>query len=156
MHGSDTLRTIKTRVFGETEVSDENLIKFPDGILGFEFIKEYYLLDISDTPFYSLQAADCPEVAFILIQPDTFMNNYKLQVSRADYSQIGLKGKKDVLDFAIVTVPKDPAEMTANLQGPIIVNRHTRIARQVISLNDDYCTKHPILPALREKNRGGE
>jgi len=152
---SDNLRTIKSRVFGDIEVSEKQHIKFPDGILGFEFIKEYYLLDIGESPFYSLQAVGEAEIAFILIQPETFMKDYLLLVSNSDLELLGVEDKDDRLDFAIVTVPENPAEMTANLQGPIIVNRKTRIARQAISLNEEYCTKHPILSALQEKNRGG-
>jgi flagellar assembly factor FliW len=149
------LQTIKSRVFGEIEVSEKQLIKFPDGILGFEFIREYYLLDIGDSPFYSLQAAGEAEIAFVLIQPETFMKDYRLSISNADMELLGLEQKEDLLDFAIVTVPENPADMTANLQGPLIVNRKTRIARQAISLNEEFCTKHPILAALQEKNRGG-
>jgi flagellar assembly factor FliW len=149
------LRTIKSRVFGDIEVSEQQNLKFPDGILGFEFIKEYYLLDIGDSPFYSLQAAGEADIAFILIQPETFMKDYRLLVSNADLEVLGIENKEDLLDFAIVTVPDNPAQMTANLQGPIIVNRKTRIARQIISLNEEYCTKHPILSALQEKNQGG-
>jgi flagellar assembly factor FliW len=149
------LRTIKSRVFGEVEVSEKQRIKFPDGILGFEFIKEYYLLDIDGSPFYSLQAAGEAEIAFILIQPETFMKDYRLLLSSADLELLGANEKEDLLDFVIVTVPEDTSQMTANLQGPIVINRKTRVARQAISLCEEYCTKHPILPALQEKNRGG-
>ena len=149
------MRTIKSRVFGDIEVSEKQHIKFPDGILGFEFIREYYLLDIGESPFYSLQAAGEAEIAFILIQPETFMKDYRLLISNSDLDLLGIEDKEDMLDFAIVTVPDNPAQMTANLQGPIVVNRKTRIARQVISLNEEYCTKHPILSALQEKKQGG-
>ena len=149
------MRTIKSRVFGDIEVSEKQHIKFPDGILGFEFIKEYYLLDIEESPFYSLQAAGEEEIAFILIQPETFMKDYRLLVGNADIELLGVANKEDLLDFAIVTVPDNPAQMTANLQGPIVINRKTRNARQVISLNDEYCTKHLILSSLQEKHKEG-
>jgi len=149
------LRTIKSRVFGDIEVSEKQRIQFPDGILGFEFIKEYYLLDMGESPFYSLQATGEAEIAFILIQPETFMKDYRLLLSKADLELLGVEEKEELLDFAIVTVPENPAEMTANLQGPIVINRKTRVARQVISLHEEYCTKHPILSALQEKNREG-
>jgi len=149
------LPTIKSRVFGEVEVSEKQCISFPDGILGFEFIKEYYLLDIDNSPFYSLQASGEGEIAFILIRPQTFVREYRLEIGAADMEALGVRSVDELLDFAIVTVPENPAQMTANLQGPIVINKKTRIARQTISLNEDYCTKHPILAALQEKNREG-
>ena len=147
--------TIRSRVFGEITVSEKQHISFPDGILGFEFIKEYYLLDIDGSPFYSLQAAGEAEIAFILIQPGTFMQDYRLAIGSADLETLGVKDASELLDFAIVTVPENTAEMTANLQGPIVINKKTRVARQIISMNEDYCTKHPILSALQQKNSGG-
>ena len=149
------MRTIRSRVFGEVEVSQKQCITFPDGILGFEFIKEYYLLDIDNSPFYSLQAAGESEIAFILIQPATFLRDYRFSIGAADLEMLGARSLDELLDFAIVTVPENPAQMTANLQGPIVINKKTRLARQIISLNEEYCTKHPILAALQEKTREG-
>lgn len=142
---------IKSKALGEVEVSEKQRIHFPDGILGFEFIKHYYLLDMGDSPFYSLQAEEEDEIAFILIQPELFVSDYKLVVPRSDLEALGIKQEDDLLDFAIVTIPENPEKMTANLQGPVIINRHSRIARQVISLNEKYHTKHAVLEALRQK-----
>lgn len=147
--------TINTKAFGQIEVNEKQRITFREGILGFDFIKEYFLLDMDDSPFYWLQAADVTEVAFVLIQPELIMQDYKLLVSRSDLDALEIKTEKELLDFAIVTIPENPADMTVNLQGPIIINRHTRQARQVISLNEDYTTRHPLLAALQGNQGGG-
>lgn len=144
---------IKSKALGEVEVSEKQRILFPEGILGFEFIKNYFLLDMGDSPFYSLQAEEEPDIAFILIQPEFFIDSYTLMVPKSDLDALEIVDKDDLLDFAIVTIPEDPAEMTANLQGPVIINRKTRKARQVISLNENYHTKHPVLEALQQKQQ---
>lgn len=149
------LVTIQTKNFGEMQVHEKQKIIFPEGILGFEFINDYFLLDMDDSPFYCLQAENERDIAFILIQPDFFMPDYKLMISETDLNALEIKAPDEILDFAIVTIPEKTEEMTANLQGPVVINRTTRCARQIISLNDGYSVRHPILAALQAGESGG-
>ena len=66
----------------------------------------------------------------------------------AELDSLGITSEDQVLDFAIVTIPEDPMEMTANLQGPIIINRATRVGRQTISTDPSRQVRHPILKEL--------
>jgi len=136
---------IKTKPYGEIEVSEKQKILFPDGIIGFEGITSYFLIDSKEGPYYWLQSEEHPELAFILINPRIFMTGYKLMVQSEDLEAIGVEEQSDPLDFAIVTVPEDHKKISANLMGPIIINKKTRVARQVISENDEYGVKHYIM-----------
>lgn len=143
---------IKTKPFGEIEVNEEQIIDFPDGILGFDFIKKFVLLDTGEekSPFKWLQAYDEPELAFVIISPIDFMSEYELSISQNDVEAVSAEKVANLLVFAIVTIPSNPSEMTANLQGPVIVNQQKRIGRQVISLNDKYNVKHAILEEIKK------
>ena len=57
----------------------------------------------------------------------------------------------NLLDFAIVTVPEDPDKISANLMGPILINRKTKTAVQAISENDEYGVKHYILEEMKKR-----
>ncbi|MDY6967121.1 MAG: flagellar assembly protein FliW [Spirochaetota bacterium] len=147
---------INTKPYGEIEVSEKQIIDFPDGILGFEFINRFVILDsIDNSPFKWLQAFTEPDLAFVIIMPDDFLNSYNLVISEIDLQPMGTDNIDELLIFAIVTIPTDPKEMTANLQGPILINPKNSIGRQAISLSDKYHSKHKILDemkkALREK-----
>lgn len=139
---------IKTKPYGEIEVNEKQKIHFPDGLFGFEEVKQYFLLDSKEGPFYWLQSAEHPELAFVLIDPRVFKNNYTLSLTDDDYRAIDAQ-KGEVIDFAIVTVPEDPEKISANLMGPIIINRKTRKARQAISENDEYTVKHYIVEEMK-------
>ncbi len=143
---------IKTKPYGEIEVSEKQRIYFPEGIIGFEDVQYYYLIDSKEGPFYWLQAENNPDLAFLLVNPRIFMDNYELKVSEAELKSIGIEGKEDILDFAIVTVPDDPSKISANLMGPIIINKKTRVAKQVISENDKYGVKHYILEEMKKSS----
>ena len=136
---------ITTKPFGEIEVDERQEIFFPSGILGFEDLKHYVLLDATQPPFYWLQSVDVVDVSFVLIDPRVFKPTYRLEVNPEELDEIGVTAEQDIIDFSIVTIPDCPSEMTANLQGPIIVNRRTRVARQAISRNPDLSVRYRLV-----------
>ena len=143
---------LKTRPYGEVEVQDTQKIHFPEGLIGFEGVRDFYMLDSKEGPFYWLQAEKEPDIAFLLIDPRVFMQDYELRVSESELQPLGLEKDDDLLDFAIVTVPEDPAKISANLMGPVVINRRTRVARQVISQNDTYGVKHYMLEEMKRES----
>ncbi len=143
---------VKTRPFGEIEVDERQVFDFPDGIPGFDFVRRFVLLDTQDTasPFKWLQALEEPELAFVIIRPVDFLGQYELAISQSDLEATGAKTADELLVFAIVTIPENPSEMTANLQGPVIMNPNKRLGRQAISLNDKYHVRHNILAEMKK------
>lgn len=141
---------VQTKAYGLIDVDKRQKIYFPAGILGFDNLKDYVLLDASQQPFYWLQSLDMAEIAFVMINPSIFRPDYSPDVSSAELQEIHLKNgdTENSLVFAIVTIPEDQSKMTANLQGPVIINRKERIARQCISTNAKWKTQHFILEEL--------
>lgn len=143
----------RTKPFGEIEVSERQVLSFPRGIFGFEGLTEYLLLDASQPPFYWLQSRERPDLAFVLLNPRVFLPGYVLDVPEEELAELGGAGPADLLDFVIITIPNDPNEMTANLQGPLVVNKRTRVGRQCISRNPDHGVRHRVLDAIAARGR---
>jgi flagellar assembly factor FliW len=147
---------IHTKPFGEIEVEKKQIIDFPDGILGFDFVKKFVILDSDEnSPFKWMQAFTEPDLAFIIIQPIYFRPDYELVISQNDYEAVEAENADSLLIFTIVTIPSNPADMTANLQGPIIINSKKKLGRQVISLSDKYSVKHKILDEMKKLESKG-
>jgi len=144
---------IKTKPYGEIEVNEKQKIFFPEGVIGFEKIQHYFLLDSREGPFYWLQAEKYPELAFLLIDPRIFKDDYELEVNESDIQSIGIESEDQCLDFVIVTVPEDPSKVSANLMGPIIINKRTREAKQIISANDEYTVKYYIVDEIKKRSK---
>ena len=142
---------IQTKAYGLIEIDEKQRITFPSGLYGFERYKEYALIDAHQPPFYWLQSLDDPQTAFVLINPYVFRPDYVLEVPDGDLEEVGSPAHEDVLVFAIVTIPEDNTEITANLQGPVIINRKTRYGKQAISLSQEWETKHVIVSELARK-----
>ncbi|MFW6344401.1 MAG: flagellar assembly protein FliW [Sediminispirochaetaceae bacterium] len=143
---------VNTKPYGLIEVDERQRITFPAGILGFENLKEYVLLDALQQPFYWLQSLDVQKIAFVLIEPTVFRPDYTPDVADTDLEAIGIDPSEmdKLLIFAIVTVPENYREMTANLQGPVIINRETHVGRQCVTLNQQWKTRHKIVEELSQ------
>ena len=144
--------TIKTKPFGEIEVQDDQIIDFSEGILGFDFVDRFVLLEDKESPFIWLQAYSEPELAFVMVSPLQFMAEYSLVISQSDLDDVDAKSPEELAVYSIVTIPShDPADMTANLQGPIIINMKTRKGKQAISLSDKYRVRHKIMEEMKNR-----
>jgi len=130
------------------EQASTKRIQIPSGLLGLEHIKEYELISVPDEdPFMWLQSAGAPKVTFLLVSPFAVRRDYRPDISDNDVQSLGLHSTDDALLFNIVTA-RDNAPATVNLKGPILINRATNVARQVVINNAaEYSVRHPILPA---------
>jgi len=137
--------------FGELEVREDDIIRFPSGILGFEHVKRYVLLEHSPgSVFHILQGVDDPAVAFVLIDPRTFRPDYQVDIDREQVAVLELEDEADAVVMAIVTVPEgNPEGMTANLQAPIVFNPKKRLGCQVVLPEGPWRIRHSILAELQ-------
>ncbi|HOD34168.1 MAG TPA: flagellar assembly protein FliW, partial [Holophaga sp.] len=62
-----------------------------------------------------------------------------------DAQALGLADSKEAMVLALVVIPEDPRNMTANLAGPLVINTRTRSGRQVILDTQRFPLKHRIL-----------
>jgi flagellar assembly factor FliW len=145
------MMTIETKAYGKIPIDDRQLIDFPSGLYGFESYTRYALLDAHQKPFYWLQSLDDVQVAFVLINPYVFRPDFVLEIPDEDYEDIGKPEEDDVLVFAVVTIPTDGTEITANLQGPVVINRNRGLGRQSISLDPRWQTKHSIVEEMARR-----
>jgi flagellar assembly factor FliW len=138
--------SIQTTRFGDLTVREDEIVVFPEGILGFAGQTRFVLFpNPTGGPLYWLQSAEDGSLAFIVCKPTLFKPDYKISVHPKDLEGLELERLEDGEVFAIMVVPPDnPRGMTANLQGPLIVNAKRRLAKQVVLVNADYGTKYRV------------
>ena len=136
------MRVMTTR-FGDLEVAESEIITFPQGILGFEAVKHYILLE-GTGPFGFLQAVEEPDLTFVVIDPGIIVPGYKLEVPKHEVEAIGIAEPVQAAILAIITIPAEPREMTVNLQAPLVINSSNRRAKQVVLTDHDYGLRHPV------------
>jgi len=140
---------IQTVRFGQLKVPDEKLIKMQKPILGFERLNVYCLVEKEEfRPFLWLQSVEDPAVAFIVVNPLVFFPDYRIEVHSNELAELMISRPDRVETYVIVTMPEDATRMSANLQGPILINTENNRAKQLVLVNSDYQVKHSIFDAL--------
>jgi flagellar assembly factor FliW len=132
--------------FKDLVYSKEDVLQFPAGIPGFETYKEFVIVTIPEyNPFEWLVCIDGSKLRFAVINPMLFNPDYAPAIVKEQLEDLQIENAEDILLFAIVTIRENPLESTANLIGPVVINKKKRIGKQVIIDDDRYSTQEPIL-----------
>ena len=139
---------IATKAYGLIDVDERQKLVFPRGLIGFEKFTDYLLLDAERQPFYWLQSTDSEQVAFVLVNPFLFRPDYEVNVSNEELAEISIHSPEKALILSIVTIPSDGTPITANLQGPLVINRDSRTGNQAVLSDPRWKTRHDIMAEL--------
>jgi flagellar assembly factor FliW len=115
---------ITTRQFGEIEFTDDKVITFKTGILGFEDLKNYLFIKTDDSIFYWLNSIDSPDITFPM---------FGVRVIDEKFPQ-----EENHEAFGIVMMNPDPLKITVNLKAPVYINQETKTGFQKIIDTDVY------------------
>ena len=149
---------IETKIFGTVEITDDKIITFENGIIGFPELKHFTLLHDdeagTDAGIRFLQSMEEPGIAMPVMDPLIVKQDYDPVVEDELLAGIGELNENNLLVMVTVTVPSDLTKMSVNLQGPIIINVEKRLAVQLIVENKDYPVKYPIYDILKSGKDG--
>lgn len=144
------MKVITTR-FGELEVQENEIFQIPEGILGFETLKNFFFIDPNDqTLILWLQSKEEAALAFPVIEPKIFNPDYTLKLLPSELESLELKDLSDASVYCILTIPKQVTEMSANLKAPLIINNRTKKGRQIVLQDNKLDLKLPIYNELKK------
>src|SRR3954469_24240548 len=99
---------IQTSRFGSVAIEADDVLNFPEGLLGFNELRRFVLLDDpTDEIFAWLQSCEDPGIAFPLLEPELFSTGYSIQLTKHDLEVMQLASKEGTRCFAIITIPAD-------------------------------------------------
>jgi len=146
---------IQTTRFGEVQVEDTRVLRFPKGLLGFPKFKDYVLIESGDqsrpneeSNFWWLQSVDLPELAFVVTDPTLFVSTYKVPIHAEQMIGLGLSSIDDAQVFVIVN--KRGNVLTGNLQGPLVINVGSRCGEQLVLSDRRFTTRVPLVELHQE------
>ena len=142
------MKKINTLRFGELEIEEQDVVTFEEGIPAFEDEHEFVVLPYEEgTPYMFLQSLATPELAFLMTDPFVFFPDYSFELDDENLDRLGIKTMDDVLVCTLISIPRSGvADMTTNLLAPVVINRHTMQARQIVLEKTQYTTKHRLFP----------
>ncbi len=127
-------------------------VHFPSGLYGFESYSDFSLFPAEIDSLLRLQSEENDDLSFLLIDPFSFFPEYEIDVDDETVGLLEIDNPEDVYVLAIITIVKSkPAVVTANLQGPVVINKKNKKARQIVLLDTRWKTKHNLF----ENNENG-
>ena len=141
----DTALVYRSPKLGDFNYGTEDVIRFPQGIAGFEQLREFVLLARDECdPFIFLPALEQPEVALPLVPvaPGTL----DVRPSRVAFASLGQRTQAPIAYYAVASIRPNGGEIGVNLRAPIVINLDTRLGCQVI-LPDETLPMAAQLPA---------
>lgn len=142
---------VKLKTGATVAVSEENIFSCPEGLFGFEEYKKYAIVDSEFPPFLWMQSLENEHLAFLIVDPFMICDDYEIDIDDKNLLSIGIESPKDVCIMTIVTIPSNGGPVTANLQGPLIMNRKNNECKQVIINDCKWSTKFNIVESLKKR-----
>lgn len=146
---------IETLTWGELEVKEEQIYRFPKGIPGFDEETEFALIAMADTPFWVLQSVKEQRHSFLLGDPFTFYPSYEFELPDDEAEELQIE--TEVMVGCIITLKEQIEESSINLLAPIVLNPVKCTGKQIVLHKAPYHTKHNLLqeqPVIDGKDGG--
>ncbi len=139
---------IESPRFGTLEVDPSRIIEFPKGLVGLEGCRRFSLFHAEggEPTYFILQSLDDPAIAFHIADPAKFGFGYEIVLSDEEAADLDLaEGERSVSESTaqiavVVILSKESAgqPVSANLNGPLIINLDKRLGLQHVFVRLDY------------------
>lgn len=142
--------TASPQLSDETPSAD---VIFDHGLPGFPAARRFSLAGwgSDDGPFSLMSSLD-DQTEFLVAVPEAFFPDYEPEIDDETAEWLGITSSDDAVVLVIISVPDKPENATANLLGPLIVNRHTRRSVQTV-LSEGWSTRQPLFQPLVTASR---
>lgn len=126
-----------------------NSFTLPQGLIGFRDYTRAELLYLPDhLPFLWMKLTNARDesVHFVVLEPGSVLPHYTPELFDDDAANLDLRDGSEAMVLNIVTLEQQrPLEAKVNLIGPIIVNRRTKLGRQLVISNYSHYSAHHVL-----------
>lgn len=132
---------LETNNFGKIEIPENKIIYFAEPILGFEEYHRFTIINsLEDDLFYWLQSVDEGNLAFIMINPLQFIEDYRISLPARIEEKLAFKEDSDLVVHTIVVIDQNTGDIRTNLKAPLVINAENNRGAQVV-LEEDYPTR---------------
>lgn len=82
-----------------------------------------------------------------MTDPFVFFSDYSFELDDANMEELGIATPEDILVCTLISIPPTGIpDMTTNLLAPVVFNKNTMEAKQVVLEKSPYTTKHRLFP----------
>jgi flagellar assembly factor FliW len=154
-HRDQSNMLIATSRFGAIEATEQNLIHFESGLIGFPRELVFALVPHGNSTMIAwLQSATTPELAFPVVSAHGLVDDYPDVPIQAVAEKAGLGRDLEQIAILAVLCASQSAPATINLLAPILVDAESRRGAQVFLEGSRFTTRELfMLPAPGRDSR---
>lgn len=132
----------------------EQFIALVRPLIGFPGSLTFKLHSLGEAyePFKALSSIDEPGLEFIVVRPGLLFCDYVFAIEEDDAAVLGLAEPSDVEVFVLLTRRSD-AVPTVNLMGPLVINRRSQLATQIVLHDQSFGAAVPVNAKSARTNR---
>ena len=146
-----------TRLFGEIDIPEEEIITFEQGLMGFEDCRKFTIIYDTgkgdDSSISWLQSMEQPELAFSMVSPFYVMKDYNPIVESEWLEPLGEVNDDNLVIFVLMNIKSDITKLTANMKAPLVINSDTHKGAQLIVENQDYEIHYNVYEAVQKQKK---
>lgn len=142
---------------GRQEIDEDRIIYFSRGLIGFEHLRQYVLLQIGEnSPMLLLQSTEDPAVGLLVADPYSFASHYKIDIGNAEQLILQAEERDDIAVLVTVSIPLGkPEDTSLNMLGPIVINHVKKVGLQIPQTDTNTPPKFYINRQQEEGLGGG-
>lgn len=135
---------LNSKHHGVVNYSEEDIIFFKNGLPGFEDLKKFIVFPLKDNDSFSIIHSIEEDLGIILISPFMVKENYEFKLEGNILEELKIKEPNEVMVYTTVTLNSNIEKITTNLKAPIVINRFSKLGKQIIIDNESYKIKELI------------
>ena len=125
--------------------TDPPVITTPDGLPGFDDLRDWVLEQSADEAVFSLlRSLDRPGIALLVAEPWQLAPGYAPDLPDAEMVALGADQPDDVAVLVVVRLDVESKYAFLNLAAPIVVHAAKGVARQMILDRQGWPMRHPV------------
>jgi flagellar assembly factor FliW len=137
---------LKTRLDGDIEYEEDDIITFPNGIPGLDELRKFIIKPFEENDVFSiLYSLENTDIGIVVTSPFNIIKNYEFELNDKDIEFLKVKDSRDIVVFNTVTLNSKVENITVNLKAPIIINIKEKLGEQIILDKQEYKIKHPLI-----------
>ncbi len=128
-----------TNRHGMIEVNAKDIIRVPEGPVGFPDYKKFVFIDKeAETPFRTFQSLENPQFSLIVVNPLNARQDYQIDLTSDILKGVEADSTKFIDVYITVKLHENVEKITVNLIAPFLINTKKQIGYQYVVPNTKY------------------
>ena len=140
--------TIDSSRFGTLEIASDDVIEFPNGLIGLGGNRYAIVATSEDGAFSWLHSIDDPSLAIPVTNPWHFFASFAVEISDSEAERIGVTDPAQAEVLVTVRAGESLDDFRANLRAPILIAGGR--GHQVINEADGTSVRAPLFAEVAE------